>query len=193
MGSIAQPEAVIPAGIPDKQTAIVIGPKGEYVVRHEVGVIPLEPDAILVKVACVALNPVDTKMIADFAVPDAILGLDCSGTVVAVGSQVTKFKVGDRACGSADCMNKLRPLGGAFAEYVSFIADLALLIPEYMSFETAATVGTPIASMTVGCFHALGISPKLLEKPTENPFTVLVYGGSTATGTMIMQFLKMSV
>jgi len=193
MGSIVQPEAVVPEGIPDKQTAIVIGPKGEYVVRHDVGVIPLESDAVLVKVACVSLNPVDTKMLGDFAVPDAILGLDCAGTVVAVGSQVTKFKVGDRACGSADCMNKCRPLGGAFAEYISFIADLALKIPDNMSFETASTVGTPIASMTVGCFHQLGISPKWLEKPTDEPFTVLVYGGSTATGTMIMQFLKVLV
>lgn len=101
------------------------------------------------------------------------------------------LKVGDRVCGSADGMSKARPLGGAFAEYVSLPGDLALKIPEGMSFETAAALGTALASAGMALFYSLKIPYTLLDKPSEKPFPVLIYGGSSATGTMALQLVKL--
>ncbi|MEK7694733.1 MAG: alcohol dehydrogenase catalytic domain-containing protein, partial [Pseudomonadota bacterium] len=53
---------------------------------------------LLVKVEAISVNPVDTKVRAPKdKVEDAprVLGWDAAGTVVAVGADVTLFKVGD--------------------------------------------------------------------------------------------------
>ncbi|MFW7344427.1 alcohol dehydrogenase catalytic domain-containing protein, partial [Pollutimonas sp. H1-120] len=54
---------------------------------------------ILVKVAAISVNPVDTK-VRKRAQPAAgeykVLGWDAAGEVVAVGEQVSRFAVGDR-------------------------------------------------------------------------------------------------
>ena len=180
--------------LPSTQTALIAGPNGEFIISHDVPVIDLEPDAVIIRTAAVALNPVDTKMLGDFVVPGAIFGFDCAGTVVAVGSAVKKdLKIGDRVCGSADGMSRSRPLGGAFAQYVSLPGDLAVKIPDDLSFEAAAAYGTALASTCMALFYSLKIPTKFLEKPAETPFPVLVYGGSTSTGTMAIQLLKMYV
>ncbi len=177
--------------LPSTQTAIVAGPTGEFIISHNVPVIELEPDAVIIKTAAVALNPADTKMVGDFVVPGAIFGFDCAGTIVAVGSAVKKdLVVGDRVCGSADGMSRLRPLGGGFAQYASLPGDMALKIPDNVTFEAAAAYGTALASAGMALFYSLKIPAKLLEEPAKVPFPVLVYGGSTSTGTMAIQLLK---
>ena len=177
--------------LPSTQTAIVAGPAGEFVISHDVPVIDLEPDAVIIKTVVVALNPADTKMVGDFVVPGAIFGFDCAGTVVAVGSAVKKdLAIGDRVCGSADGMSRLRPLGGGFAQYVSLPGDMALKIPNNVTSEAAAAYGTALASAGIALFYSLKIPAKLLEEPAKVPFPVLVYGGSTSTGTMAIQLLK---
>lgn len=178
--------------LPTTQTALIAGPDGDFLLSTTAPVAPLEPDSILIRTAAIALNPVDAKMAGDFLSPGSIFGFDCSGTVLAVGSAVTKnLKPGDRVCGSADGMSKARPYGGAFAEYVSLPGDLALKIPDGMSFESAAALGTALASAGMALFYSLGIPGELLDKPSEKPYPVLVYGGASATGTMALQLLKM--
>ncbi|KAF4541987.1 alcohol dehydrogenase [Lasiodiplodia theobromae] len=177
--------------IPTTQKAIIVDDSGNFVESSNVPVMQLEPDAVIIKVAAVALNPVDTKMLGDFATPGAILGFDCAGTVVAVGRDVgARLKPGDRVCGSADGMNRFRPLSGGFAEYVSLPGDLALKIPEGMSFEAAAPLGTALASAGMALFASLKL-PATLTEPASAPFWVLVNGGSTSTGTMMIQLLKL--
>ncbi|KAI2618237.1 hypothetical protein GGR54DRAFT_606646 [Hypoxylon sp. NC1633] len=89
-------------------------------------------------------------------------------------------------------MNRDRPLGGAFAEYVTLPGDLALKVPDFMSFEDAAAMGTAIASASMVLFWSLGMPLSLLEGKSEEPLpTVLVYGGSTSTGTMMLQILQL--
>ncbi len=177
--------------IPSTQTAVIAGPTGEFVISHDVPIIDLEPEAVIIKTTAVALNPADTKMVGDFVVSGAIFGFDCAGTVVAVGSAVRKdLKIGDRVCGSADGMSRLRPLGGGFAQYVSLPGDMALKIPENVTCEAAAAYGTALTSAGMALFYSLKIPANLLEEPAKVPFPVLVYGGSTSTGTMAIQILK---
>lgn len=178
-------------GYPKTQTAIICGPNGEFNIEHEVPTIDLEPENVIIRTLVSPLNPLDTKMLGGFCVPGNIHGVDAAGVIVAMGPKVTRdLKIGDRVAGSADIMYKERPLGGGFAEYVSLHSNLVLKVPESMSIEHASALGTPIASTVVALFHTLGLPTELLHKPLETPEPFLVYGGSTASGTMIIQFLK---
>jgi len=181
-------------GLPSKQTAIIAGEQGEFKVVHDAPVIELEPEQIIVRTAALALNPADTKMIGDFITPGGIFGFDCAGTVIKVGDAVKKdLKPGDRVCGSADGMNKNRPWGGGFCEYASLPGDMSLKIPDAVSFEAASALGTALSSAGLALFYSLRLDPNLLKEPAKEAFPVLVYGGSTSTGTMCLQLIKLYV
>lgn len=195
-----------PVALPTTQTAIIAGETKDFEISSSVPLPDLQPDEILVKTAVVGLNPVDTKLVGDFVTPGCIFGFDFAGVVVAVGSsagdQARGLAVGDRVCGSASGMNKLKPLGGAFAEYVAVPGSMALKIPESMPMEDAAALGTAVASAAMAMFWSLEMDPDLLAggghqgspKGNENgtePQEVLVYGGSTCTGTMVIQLLRL--
>jgi NADPH:quinone reductase-like Zn-dependent oxidoreductase len=175
---------------PETQRAIIAGEDGNFLISDTAPVPELQPDLILIKNVAVALNPVDTKLVGDFVKPGCTFGFDCAGVVVAVGSGVqSNIKPGDRVCGSADGMNHNRPSGGAFAEYVVLHSKLVLKIPDALSFEAAAALGTAIASAAMALFWSLRIPASLTAPPSE-PFPVLVYGGSSSTGTMMIQLIK---
>ncbi|KAI7788062.1 zinc-binding dehydrogenase family [Diaporthe eres] len=182
-------------GLPRTQRAILAGDKGEWVVSQDAPVPELEADNIIIKTVAVALNPVDTKMVGPFIAEGAMFGFDCAGYVVAIGSDVASarpgLKVGDRVCGCADGMNKFRPRAGAFGEYVVLDGDMALKIPESMGFEEAAGMGMRIATAGMALFWSLGIPTEWLLKAAGEQMPVLVYGGSTSTGTMAIQLLKL--
>ncbi len=73
----------------------------------EIGELPIpdpRPTEVLVKVGAVSVNPIDTyirsgavSMISQFPY---VIGSDLAGTVEKVGSEVKRFKVGDRVWGS---------------------------------------------------------------------------------------------
>lgn len=87
-------------------------------------------------------------------------------------------------------MEALRPQSGAFAEYVTVDGGMTLKLPDDMSFEVGAGMPLRIATSAMALFHSLRLPSSLLEKPAEEPFDVLVYGGATSTGTMAIQLLK---
>lgn len=101
-----------------------------------------------------------------------------------------RLKLGDRVAGAADGMEPLRPRSGAFAEYVSIDGDMTLKLLDDMSFEVGASMPLRIATSAMALFHSLQLPKSLLEKPAEEPFDVLVYGGATSTGTLAIQLLK---
>ena len=69
-----------------------------------------------------------------------ILGTDMAGTVEAIGSEVTQFKLGDQVFGD------LSECGfGGFAEYVSVPESALVLKPENLTFEEAAIV--PVSAL----------------------------------------------
>ncbi|KAK6062548.1 zinc-binding dehydrogenase family [Seiridium cupressi] len=189
--------------IPKTQTAIIAGATGEFEVSTSMPVPELGSEEILVKSQAVALNPVDTKLVGDFITPGCIFGFDCAGIIVAIGEGVKKdFKIGDRVCGCASGMNKEKPLAGAFAEYIKFPGDLTLKVPDNMSIEEAAAMGTAIASASMVLFWSLGMPLGILDAVSQTqqdapqhektPLpTFLVYGGSTSTGTMMLQLLRL--
>lgn len=99
-------------------------------------------------------------------------GLDVSGAVVAVGSEVTRFQPGDEVFGMSR---------GAFAEYAAVLEDKLAHKPANLSFEQAAVV--PISGGTA--IQALRDSGHL-----EAGQRVLVIGASGGVGTYAVQLAK---
>ena len=182
-------------GVPVTQTAIVGLSNGELGISQDVQVPELEQDMIMVKNVAVALNPVDTKMTGSLASSGAISGMDFAGTVEAIGSNAqtpTPIAIGDRVCGAVQGMHSLTPRVGAFAEYVGATGFVSMKIPERLSFEEGASLGSGIGTIGLALFRSLEI-PGYPTKPATKPKEVLVYGGSTATGTMAIQLIKLYV
>ncbi|ORY13584.1 putative alcohol dehydrogenase [Clohesyomyces aquaticus] len=179
--------------LPQTQRAIVANEQLDFCIRDDVPLPPIADDCVIIKTECVGLNPVDTKMIGPFVGVGAVYGIDCSGTVVAMGSSIAasgRIHLGDRVCGACDGMEALRPQSGAFAEYTSVDGIMALKMPDNMSFEVGAGMPLRIATSVMAIFHSLKLPYEYLVKPATEPFDVLVYGGATSTGTLAIQVLK---
>lgn len=183
---------IVPAlPISERQTAIVMRDDGKLGLSHMALVPPLRPDMVLVRTRAVALNPTDHKMADNFSTPGAISGCDFAGDVVAIGSNVTRpLSVGDRVAGGVYGSNPLDLTSGAFAQYVGATADILVRIPDGWSYEEAAAIGgAGPATIAIALYDSLGLKATPAN-PAEKPFPVLVYGGSTATGTMAIQILR---
>ncbi|KAJ5154320.1 uncharacterized protein N7500_009759 [Penicillium coprophilum] len=172
------------------KAVIVTQPKTEGLVTDR-PVPKLRDDYLLVKTVSVGLNPTDWKHIAYLAPPGVLVGCDYSGIVEAVGKDVKKqFNKGDRVCGFAHGGNAVQPEDGTFAEYVVVKGDVQWKIPENMSFQEAATLGVGISTVGQGLYQSLKLA--LPTEPIKDSTPILIYGGSTATGTLAIQFAKLS-
>ncbi len=101
-------------------------------------------------------------------------GVSFAGRVEAVGSQVTKFAVGDEVYGAAR---------GAYAEYVAAPQTKVALKPSQLSFEEAAVL--PYASFAA----VQAVRDHGRVQPGER---VLVVGASGAVGSIVVQVAKAS-
>jgi NADPH:quinone reductase-like Zn-dependent oxidoreductase len=142
-------------------------------------------DQVLVKVRAISINPLDWHfmegrpyimrgMMGGMRKPkNPRLGVDYSGTVEAVGKNVTQFKPGDEVFG-----NKI----GAFAEYLCPRADRAVAMkPANITFEQAA--GIPVAGLTA----LQGLRDHGKVQPGQR---VLINGASGGVGTFAVQIAK---
>ena len=181
---------------PTHNRAIVKKSTGNAVVTG-VPVPKLRDGYMLVKTAAVALNPADwTDIDYDGGYEGCVVGLDYAGTVVAVaasGGTKKIFSTGDRVCGPVHGCNSAHREDGAFAEYIVVKADLQMHIPDHISFESAATLGCGILTIGQGLYQSLGLSLPTLEGDVEETGKwILIYGGSSSTGTLAIQFAKLS-
>lgn len=135
------------------------------------------PHEVRVAVRATALNRADLlQREGRYPPPEGaspLLGLEMAGVVEAVGPGVTARRVGDAVCG-------LLP-GGGYAEYVVLHEDLAMPIPDGLTFEDAAAV--PEAFLTA--YQALHWLGRLA--PGE---TVLVHAGASGVGTAAIQLAR---
>jgi len=152
----------------------------------------LGPDEVLVQVGAVALNPSDHKLLDQSTTVGAVSGADLAGTVVRLGSAVTKLKIGDRVIGFTFGANPGNPGNGAFSQYVATPAGLCVPLPDSMDLATAASM--PMGIFTVGfVFRSLGLTLDAggTSGGGKGEF-ILVHGGATATGTIALQMLKLA-
>ena len=163
--------------------------RGEFVVTNAAPRPQIKPEQILVRTEAVAINPSDTKMVGEFQTPSALLGTDYAGTVVEVGSNVaSEIRITDCVCGAAHGMNALQPSAGAFSEFVASNGPVYLCLLSSMSTEEGASLS---AGLCTGGLALWLLGLLWLDQPTLSPRKVLVYGGSTAMGTLTIQLLRL--
>jgi NADPH:quinone reductase-like Zn-dependent oxidoreductase len=150
----------------------------------------VRPDYVIVKNVAVALNPADWKHIDFMAQKGAIVGCDYAGIVDKVGPNVSHLKKGDRVAGFVHGCNLSNTEDGAYAEYIAAKAALCIKVPDNLSMEQASTLGVGITSVGQALYQSLELPWP--TTPAETPFPVLIYGGSTATGSLAIQFAKLS-
>jgi NADPH2:quinone reductase len=137
---------------------------------------------VLVKVAAVAVNPVDTYIRAGMFETDLpkpfIVGCDFAGVVEAVGPKVARLKVGDRVWGSNQGL-----LGrqGTFAEYAAVDECWLYPTPEEVTDQQAAAVALVGITAHLGTFRDGGL--KMGE-------TLFVNGGTGGVGSCVVQMAK---
>ncbi len=140
------------------------------------------PHEILVEVRAAGLNPVDFKFrqgkLRAVWRPKLpfMLGNELAGEVIAVGSEVKRFRAGDRvfARGAKD-------RAGAFAEQACIAEDHAALMPRNLEFTAAAAV--PLAALTA----LQALRDELDVKPGQRVF---ISGGAGGVGTFAIQIAK---
>lgn len=138
----------------------------------------------------VLLTGPSRKHIDFLATPGATVGCDLAGVVEEVGPKVTKsFKKGDRISGFAHGGNAVELEDGCFAQYAVVKGDLAIAIPDNLSDEEAATLGVGVSTVGQGLYQSLGLPLPGFGKLDE---PLLIYGGSTATGTLAIQYAVLS-
>ena len=154
------------------------------------------PDEIVVETHAVAINPVDwiLQISTEFGFSwigyPFILGSDLAGTVVETGSEVTRFKPGDRVLAHAigSDRKRNRAAEGSFQKYTVVLATMAAPIPDELSYERAAVIPLGISTAACGLFERDQLA---LDYPTAHPKrngkTVLVWGGSTSVGANAIQ------
>jgi NADPH2:quinone reductase len=126
--------------------ALVVDAAGARAMMHIQELERPEPKSgeILIRMHAVGLNPVDYKA-ADWGhvawTYPHILGVDGAGIVEKLGSDVSRFKVGDRVYGLFDHTRQ-----GTFADYAVALANTMALMPPKISFEEAAAI--PCAGWT---------------------------------------------
>mgnify|MGYP001168927509 CR=1 FL=1 len=142
-----------------------------------------EPRAgeVLVQINATSINPVDWKIRRKGLPisPDlpAILGCDIAGTVVALGSNVKKFNIGDEVFG---CGGGVKGMGGTYAEFISTDERLLAKKPSCLSMREAAAL--PLVSITAWD----GLKRAGL-KVNEN---ILVHGGAGGVGHVAIQLAR---
>ena len=140
-------------------------------------------DQVLIKVRAVSVNPYDwhfmrgepyvMRMMTGLRKPKTTrLGVDFSGTVEAVGKNITQFKPGDEVFGGRT---------GAFAEYVVMAEKYLMPKPANVPFEQAGAV--QIAGITA--LQGLRDAGKL-----QSGQKVLINGASGGVGTFAVQIAK---
>jgi len=146
-----------------------------YVGEYERPVIA--EDEILVEVVACGVNRADIlQRQGKYPPPEGaseIIGLEVAGRVASVGAKCTKWRIGDRVCGIL--------AGGGYAEYVAMHEDIAMLIPDNLSFIEAAAV--PEAFLTA--YQVLFRLAKLKAGDY-----VLVHAAGSGVGTAAIQLIK---
>ncbi|MEL6589980.1 MAG: NAD(P)H-quinone oxidoreductase [Bacteroidota bacterium] len=156
--------------------AVLVSEFGEPEVMH-IGEYP-QPEYgsgdLLVKVHATALNRADTMQRKGKYPPppgaSEIMGLEMAGEIVAKGSQVSTWDIGEQVCA-------LLP-GGGYAEYVSIPSDMAIRIPQGWSYTQAAAM--PEVYLTA--FQALDWIADL-----QGGEKILIHAGASGVGTAATQ------
>jgi putative PIG3 family NAD(P)H quinone oxidoreductase len=135
------------------------------------------PGEVLIRVAAAGLNRSDLLQRQGFYPPPEgvtdVLGLECSGDIVAVGEGVTDLPPGTHVCALLS--------GGGYAEYVVVPAGQVATVPLGISLVDAGGLMEVAATVWSNVF---------MMGKLQHGETLLVHGGGSGIGTMAIQLAK---
>ncbi|KAF1953737.1 oxidoreductase-like protein [Byssothecium circinans] len=165
---------------------------------QETSIPKVRDDCVLVRVKAVAVNPSDAKHIDRLGSGGETVGIDLCGTIEEVGRNVGRpWKKGDRIATLSHGGNADRHEDGAFGEYALSKGDLGLRVPSSLSDTEAAALPQAVNTCGQGLYQFLGLplpdsSIIVIPPAVDPPQWVLIYGASTSTGTLALQFARLS-
>jgi putative PIG3 family NAD(P)H quinone oxidoreductase len=155
--------------------AIVV--EGEQLALREIPAPPIGPGDVRIAVAATAVNRADLHQRAGRYPPPAgaspILGLECAGTVVEIGPDVTDVVVGARVAALL--------AGGGYAEQVVCPAAHTLPVPDTLPLWRAAALPEAVCTAYLNLVLEAGI------RPGER---ALLHAGASGIGTVALQLLR---
>ena len=167
----------LPAGLPATMLAIEISQPGglEVLKPNPKRAVPApKPNEVLIRVAFAGVNRPDLAQRGGTYNPPPgasdLPGLEVAGTVAAVGSDVSQWKVGDEVCA-------LTP-GGGYAQFCAAPASHCLPIPRGFSALQAAMLPETYFTVWTNVFDRA----RLREGES-----ILVHGGASGIGTTAIQ------
>ncbi|MGZ4447085.1 MAG: NAD(P)H-quinone oxidoreductase [Nocardioides sp.] len=132
------------------------------------------PGEVVLDVAAAGLNRADLLQRMGFYPPPPgasdVIGMECSGTVSAVGEDVEGWSVGNEACALL--------AGGGYAEKVAVPAGQLMPVPAGVDLVTAAALPEVACTVWSNVFMVAGLQPGE---------AFLVHGGAGGIGTMAIQ------
>jgi len=139
---------------------------------------------LLVEVKAISVNPVDTKVRAPkdkVEIEPKILGWDASGIVVAIGSEVEHYSVGEKVYYAGDITRQ-----GSNSEFQIIDERIVGKKPESLSFAESAAL--PLTSITAweALFDRLGIS----QQGDDAGKSILIIGAAGGVGSIAIQLAR---
>ena len=135
------------------------------------------PNEVLIKVAAAGLNRADLlQRIGHYPPPEdasPIMGLEVAGEVVAVGSDVSNWVVGDKICALTH--------GGGYASYALAPIGQCLPVPSGFSMDEAAALPEALLTVWHNVFQRAGL---------QSGESILIHGGASGIGTMAIMICK---
>jgi len=132
------------------------------------------PSEVAIGVVATAVNRADLLQRQGFYPPppgsSEVIGLECSGTILAIGADVTTWSVGDEVCALL--------AGGGYASRVVVPDGQVMPVPAGVDLITAAAIPEVACTVWSNVFMIAGL------KPTE---VFLVHGGAGGIGTFAIQ------
>lgn len=135
------------------------------------------PGEVLIDITATSVNRADLLQRQGFYPPPPgasdLLGLECSGTISALGEGVTHRKVGDEVCALL--------AGGGYAQKVAVPVEQVMSVPSGMSLIDAGS----IAEIACTVWSNLVMTAHLAEGEL-----VLIHGGGSGIGTHAIQVAR---
>jgi putative PIG3 family NAD(P)H quinone oxidoreductase len=157
---------------------IITEPGGPEVLRWTEVPDPVPaPGEVLIDVAAAAVNRADMMQRQGFYDPpkgaSPYPGLECSGTIAAVGEGVAGWAPGDQVCALL--------AGGGYAEKVAVPAGQLLPVPKATTLIEAAALPETVCTVYANVFQGARLA---------KGETLLIHGGSSGIGTTAIQLGK---
>lgn len=137
----------------------------------------IKPDEVLVKIYAAALNRADLlQRQGTYPSPPGCpewMGLEISGKIIEVGSEVSNWQIGDEVCALLG--------GGGYAEYIAVKYDMLMPVPKGLSLTEAAALPEAYATSYLNLF---------IEGHLESGQTAFVPAGASGLASVAIPMAK---